>query len=73
MTKNGDGGVFIKCRSSLCTHILPNIQKLTIAIGTFRLVVFRPFVGEILIGWVSSCTEEGLNSKQLGSSHFEPH
>ncbi|CDO56427.1 similar to Saccharomyces cerevisiae YKL144C RPC25 RNA polymerase III subunit C25 [Geotrichum candidum] len=30
---------------------------------TFRLVVFRPFVGEILIGWVSSCTEEGLNVK----------
>jgi len=31
--------------------------------ATFRLVVFRPFVGEILIGWVSSCTEEGLNVK----------
>ena len=27
--------------------------------ATFRLVVFRPFVGEILIGWVSSCTEGG--------------
>lgn len=29
----------------------------------FRLVVFRPFVGEVLVGWVSSCTEEGLNVK----------
>ncbi|VVT51420.1 uncharacterized protein SAPINGB_P003090 [Magnusiomyces paraingens] len=43
MTKNGDGGVFIKC--------------------TFRIIVFRPFVGEILVGWVSSCTEEGINIK----------
>lgn len=29
----------------------------------FRMVVFRPFVGEILVGWISSCTEEGLNIK----------
>lgn len=29
----------------------------------FRLVVFRPFVGEILVGWVSSCTEYGINVK----------
>lgn len=43
MTRNGDGGVFIKCK--------------------FRLIVFRPFIGEILVGWVSSCTEEGLNIK----------
>lgn len=25
--------------------------------------MFRPFVGEVLVGWVSSCTEEGLNVK----------
>lgn len=30
---------------------------------TFRLIVFRPFVGEILVGWVSSCTPEGLHVK----------
>uniref|UniRef100_A0A060TCC8 DNA-directed RNA polymerase subunit n=1 Tax=Blastobotrys adeninivorans TaxID=409370 RepID=A0A060TCC8_BLAAD len=29
----------------------------------FRMVMFRPFVGEILVGWVSSCTEEGLKVK----------
>lgn len=27
----------------------------------FRLIVFKPFVGEVLVGWISSCTEEGLN------------
>lgn len=27
----------------------------------FRLVVFAPFVGEILVGWISSCTPEGIN------------
>lgn len=27
----------------------------------FRIIVFRPFVGEVLVGWVSSCTEEGIN------------
>jgi DNA-directed RNA polymerase III subunit RPC8 len=27
----------------------------------FRIIVFRPFVGEILVGWVSSCTSDGLN------------
>ncbi|KAK7208092.1 RNA polymerase III subunit Rpc25-domain-containing protein [Myxozyma melibiosi] len=26
----------------------------------FRLVVFRPFIGEVLVGWVSSCSEEGI-------------
>ncbi|KAK9451179.1 RNA polymerase III subunit Rpc25-domain-containing protein [Limtongia smithiae] len=26
----------------------------------FRLIVFRPFVGEILVGWISSCSEDGL-------------
>lgn len=26
----------------------------------FRLVVFRPFVGEILVGWISSCSEDGI-------------
>lgn len=28
---------------------------------TFRLVIFAPFVGEILVGWISSCTPEGIN------------
>lgn len=27
---------------------------------TFRLIVFRPFVGEVLVGKVSSCDEEGI-------------
>lgn len=27
----------------------------------FRLVVFSPFAGEILVGWISSCTPEGIN------------
>ncbi|KAK9471196.1 RNA polymerase III subunit Rpc25-domain-containing protein [Dipodascopsis tothii] len=26
----------------------------------FRLIVFRPFVGEVLTGWISSCSEEGI-------------
>ncbi|KAK9333547.1 RNA polymerase III subunit Rpc25-domain-containing protein [Lipomyces starkeyi] len=26
----------------------------------FRLIVFRPFVGEVLVGWISSCSEEGI-------------
>ncbi len=27
---------------------------------TFRLMVFRPFVGEVLVGRVSQCAEGGL-------------
>lgn len=27
----------------------------------FRLIIFAPFPGETLVGWISSCTEEGLN------------
>lgn len=30
---------------------------------TFRMVVFRPFVGEVLEGWISSCTAEGIKVK----------
>ncbi|KAK9457232.1 RNA polymerase III subunit Rpc25-domain-containing protein [Dipodascopsis uninucleata] len=26
----------------------------------FRMIVFRPFVGEVLVGWISSCTEDGI-------------
>lgn len=29
----------------------------------FRLVVWKPFVGEILTGWVSECTGEGIKVK----------
>lgn len=29
----------------------------------FRTVVFKPFVGEILVGWISSCTQEGISVK----------
>lgn len=31
----------------------------------FRMIVFRPFVGEILTGWISSCTEHGLNGELI--------
>jgi DNA-directed RNA polymerase subunit E'/Rpb7 len=27
---------------------------------TFRLLVFRPFVGEVLVGRVKHCTEAGV-------------
>ncbi|KAK9479192.1 RNA polymerase III subunit Rpc25-domain-containing protein [Lipomyces japonicus] len=27
---------------------------------TFRVIVFRPFVGEVMTGWISSCTEDGI-------------
>lgn len=30
---------------------------------TFRMVVFRPFVGEVMEGWISSCTAEGIKVK----------
>ena len=30
-------------------------------LAKFRLVVFKPFVGEVLIGKIRSCTEEGLS------------
>lgn len=29
----------------------------------FRLVVWKPFVGEVLTGWVKECTSEGINVK----------
>lgn len=30
----------------------------------FRLIVFRPFKGETLLGKISSATPEGINSKE---------
>ncbi|CUM66674.1 uncharacterized protein PRCAT00004350001 [Priceomyces carsonii] len=29
----------------------------------FRCVIWKPFVGEVLIGWVSDCTPEGIKVK----------
>ncbi|CAN3361119.1 DNA-directed RNA polymerase III subunit RPC8 [Diutina catenulata] len=29
----------------------------------FRAVVWKPFIGEVLIGWVAACTEEGIKVK----------
>lgn len=33
---------------------------------TFRCIVFKPFVGEILTGWISKCTVEGIKISLLG-------
>ena len=41
------------CRS------IPNLQG---RIVEFRLVVFRPFKGEVLVGKISSSTEHGIKS-----------
>ncbi|SCV99527.1 LAFE_0A05116g1_1 [Lachancea fermentati] len=32
----------------------------------FRLLVFKPFVGEIITGWISRCTAEGIKVSLLG-------
>ena len=33
---------------------------------TFRAVVFKPFLGEIVTGWISKCTAEGIKVSLLG-------
>ncbi|QGN18404.1 protein RPC25 [Kluyveromyces marxianus] len=33
---------------------------------TFRALVFKPFVGEIVTGWISQCTTEGIKVSLLG-------
>ncbi|CCF59762.1 hypothetical protein KAFR_0H03520 [Kazachstania africana CBS 2517] len=33
---------------------------------TFRALVFKPFVGEIVTGWISKCTAEGIQVSLLG-------
>ena len=35
---------------------------------TFRALVFKPFVGEIVTGWISQCTGEGIKVSLLGLS-----
>lgn len=45
------------------TPKLLSCSRMPVAIYTqvrFRLLVFRPFVGEILSGKVSSCTKDGI-------------
>ena len=40
-------------------------QSAIVACGTLTavLVVFRPFIGEVLTGRISSCKEDGIKSK----------
>lgn len=33
---------------------------------TFRVIVFKPVVGEIITGWISKCTAEGIRVSLLG-------
>ncbi|AAS51276.1 ACR049Wp [Eremothecium gossypii ATCC 10895] len=33
---------------------------------TFRALVFKPFVGEIITGWITQCTNEGIKVSLLG-------
>ncbi|SCV05519.1 LANO_0H09274g1_1 [Lachancea nothofagi CBS 11611] len=42
---------------------------------TFRALVFKPFVGEIVTGWISQCTVEGIKVSLLGvfDDIFIPH
>ncbi|CEP62070.1 DNA-directed RNA polymerase III subunit RPC25 LALA0_S04e07074g [Lachancea lanzarotensis] len=42
---------------------------------TFRALVFKPFVGEIITGWISQCTVEGIKVSLLGifDDIFIPH
>lgn len=39
----------------------------------FRLVVFRPFKGEVMLGRITSGTQDGINSALLASSHPTGH
>ncbi|CAN6650298.1 DNA-directed RNA polymerase III subunit RPC8 [Trichomonascus vanleenenianus] len=55
----------------VCVHDIEKIEDGMIRPGdgaayvkcVFRLVVFRPFIGEVLVGWISSCTDQGINVK----------
>lgn len=33
---------------------------------TFRALVFKPFVGEVVTGWITKCTTEGIQVSLLG-------
>jgi DNA-directed RNA polymerase III subunit RPC8 len=52
----------------VCTYVLIYVCMylciyvcILFLVAKFRLVVFKPFVGEVLIGKIRSCTEEGLS------------
>ena len=36
----------------------------------FRLVIFRPFVGEVMVGKIRSCSQEGVRGKKLLPPYF---
>lgn len=42
---------------------------------TFRALVFKPFVGEIVTGWITKCTVDGIKVSLLGlfDDIFIPH
>jgi DNA-directed RNA polymerase III subunit RPC8 len=45
--------------------------ELTNKIVEFRLVVFRPFRGEIITGRISSCTEQGIRGMSWLTTNSE--
>lgn len=59
----GEGSVRVKGRSTPCQITLePSLVE-------FRLVVFRPFRGEILQARIRSCTEEGVHGELTFNLH----
>ena len=55
------------CKPAPPTYIFNIWRKLTSRQVEFRIVVFRPFKGEVLLGRITSGTQGGITSKPGGS------
>ena len=43
--------------------IFSDVSNITAALVKFRMIVFRPFKGEIILGKITSATEQGIKSE----------
>ena len=57
---HGDGFVNVNGRPTALDLLGRLSAWLTAGPVEFRLIVFRPFKGEIVTGRISSCTEQGI-------------
>ncbi len=53
----GEAFASVKGSAELGWHVWTNLESVVV----FRVVVLRPFVGEILVGRIRQCSEEGVH------------
>jgi DNA-directed RNA polymerase III subunit RPC8 len=58
----GHGTGLVNVNGRLCLHFLKSESVTDYCTVKFRMIVFRPFKGEIMLGKISSGTEHGIKS-----------